>query len=204
MLWHSHHQTLQFVYTVIVESPFSVMFGGVLSYVKLGDQITINFTANGTISRAVINITDTSNVYTLSDNNILVNYTLDDSFKDANGVAFNITVYNEDNTTSTVFTHDNLTNTNLIIDSTPPNITLNGDSTITVYTNTIFDDENATAYDLSYGSITITGTGTVNTATPATYTLNYTAPDDYAGNTGQASSYLMMVITRIHRLSLLQ
>ena len=114
----------------------------------------------------------------------MVNYTLDDSFKDANGVAFNITVYNEDNTTSTVFTHDNLTNTNLIIDSTPPNITLNGDSTITVYTNTIFDDENATAYDLSYGSITITGTGTVDTATPATYTLNYTAPDDYAGNTG--------------------
>ena len=39
-----------------------------------------------------------------------------------------------------------------------PNITLNGDSTITVYTNTIFDDENATAYDFSYGSITITGT----------------------------------------------
>ena len=106
------------------------------SYVKLGDQITINFTANGTIGHAVINITDTSNVYTTTDNNILVNYTLDDSFKDANGVAFNITVYNEDNTTSTVFTHDNLTNTNLIIDSTPPNITLNGDSTITVYTNT--------------------------------------------------------------------
>ena len=86
------------------------------SYVKLEDQITINFTANGTIGHAVINITDTSNVYTLSDNNILVNYTLDDSFKDANGVAFNITVYND--------TQDNLDNTNLIIDSTPPNITL--------------------------------------------------------------------------------
>ena len=163
------------------------------SYVKLGDQITINFTANGTISRAVINITDTSNVYTTSDNNILVNYTLDDSFKDANGVAFNITVYNEDNTTSTVFTHDNLTNTNLIIDSTPPNITLNGDSTITVYTNTIFDDENATAYDLSYGSITITGTGTVDTATPDTYTLSYAAPDDYAGNTGQSTTRTILV-----------
>ena len=94
------------------------------SYVKLGDQITINFTANGTIDHAVVNITDTSNVYTLSDNNILVNYTLDDSFKDANGVAFNITVYNEDNTTSTIFTQDDLDNTNLIIDSTPPNITL--------------------------------------------------------------------------------
>ena len=133
-------------------------------YTKLDDQITLNLTANGTIGHAVINITNTSNAYTTDNNNISVSYTLDDSFKDANGVVFNITVYNEDNTTLTVFTQDDLTNTNLIIDSTQPNITLNGNSTITVYTNTNFDDENATAYDLSYGNIAITGTGTINTA----------------------------------------
>ena len=37
---------------------------------------------------------------------------------------------------TTLLGNHDLTNTNLIIDSTPPNITLNGDSTITVYTNT--------------------------------------------------------------------
>ena len=81
----------------------------------------------------------------------------------------------------------------MIIDSTQPNITLNGNSTITVYTNTNFDDENATAYDLSYGNIAITGTGTINTAIPDTYTLNYTAPDDYAGNTGPTVTRTLIV-----------
>ena len=46
---------------------------------------------------------------------------------------------------------------------------------------------------ISYGSITITGTGTVDTATPATYTLNYTAPDDYAGNTGPSTTRTILV-----------
>ena len=95
------------------------------SYVRLGDQITINFTANATINHIVLNITNTSTAYTINDNSTFVSYILDDSFVDADKVAFNITAYNMDNSTFSVFTHDDLNNTNLIIDNTAPTITLN-------------------------------------------------------------------------------
>ena len=101
-----------------------------------------------------------------------------------NGVKFNITAYNEDNTTSTIFTDENLTSSNLIIDTISPTITLQGNNSFLVYTNTPFTDPGAFAYDLSYGSLTINTTDTLNTSVPGTFMVNYKAPDDYAGNTG--------------------
>ena len=58
---------------------------------------------------------------------------------------------------------------------------------VTVFTGSAaYVDPGATAYDASYGNKTIYGTGTtVNTLISGTYPLEYKAPDDDAGNTGQ-------------------
>ena len=45
--------------------------------------------------------------------------------------------------------------------------------------------QNATAYDLSYGSKNVPPTGTVDIGTEGNYTLTYSAPSDLAGNEGQ-------------------
>ena len=84
-------------------------------------------------------------------------------------------------------TNDNITDSSyVIIDTTPPRITLNGANDTLVYTNSTFVDQNATASDASYatGSIQVPGNVTVNTAISGTYTLFYTAPNDLAGNVG--------------------
>ena len=59
-------------------------------------------------------------------------------------------------------------------DTTPPVITLNGDSTITLTIGDTFTDPGATAD----GGETITISGTVDTDTAGTYTLTYTATDN--------------------------
>ena len=153
-------------------------------YAKLDDQITLNLTANGTISYAIIDIAGNSVSYAAIRNSTNASYIINSSFENVNGVKFNITAYNEDNTTSTIFTDENLTSSNLIIDTISPTITLQGNNSFLVYTNTPFTDPGAFAYDLSYGSLTINTTDTLNTSVPGTFMVNYKAPDDYAGNTG--------------------
>ena len=48
-----------------------------------------------------------------------------------------------------------------------------------------YADQNATAYDLSYGSKNVPPTGTVDIGTEGNNTLTYSAPSDLAGNEGQ-------------------
>ena len=57
-----------------------------------------------------------------------------------------------------------------------------------------YTDQNATAYDLSYGSKNIPPTGTVDINNEGNYTLTYSAPDDLAGN--EAQSITRNVIVR--------
>ena len=89
---------------------------------------------------------------------------------------------------------NNITITNALItdgsyvtvDTVSPTITLHDPDDVTVFTgSTAYVDPGATAYDASYGNKTIFGTGTVDTLTLGTYPLEYKAPDDDAGNTGQ-------------------
>ena len=68
------------------------------------------------------------------------------------------------------------------IDTTPPVITLNGESSMTITEGDSFTDPGATTDD---GEQVITQ-GTVNTATAGTYTITYTATDA-AGNTATAT-----------------
>jgi len=69
-----------------------------------------------------------------------------------------------------------------VIDTTAPVITLNGNSTMTVQCGSTFTDPGATATDSCTGSRPVTVTGSVNTATPGTYTLTYNANDGNGNN----------------------
>ena len=60
--------------------------------------------------------------------------------------------------------------------------------------NRAYTDLNATAYDLSYGSINIPPTGFVDIDNEGNYTLTYSAQDDLAGN--EAQSITRNVIVR--------
>ena len=90
----------------------------------------------------------------------------------------------DDNLQTVTSTEANLLGSSIIIDNTAPTIILQGDDPFLVYTNTTFTDPGARANDHSYGDQTINTTDTTSTSVPGTFTVNYKAPDDYAGNTG--------------------
>jgi hypothetical protein len=71
----------------------------------------------------------------------------------------------------------------VLADTTPPTISLVGDTTITLMVGDTYTDAGATATDNINGTITgnIITTGTVNTAVPGTYTITYNV-SDAAGN----------------------
>jgi hypothetical protein len=71
-------------------------------------------------------------------------------------------------------------------DITPPVITINKDNPLTAVLGTPYEDGGATATDNSDGTIPVTTSGTVNTASVGTYTVTYTATDN-SGNTATAS-----------------
>lgn len=66
-------------------------------------------------------------------------------------------------------------------DTTAPNITISGSSSITIDFNQAYVDAGATAIDDVDGAIAVTTTGTVDQSTAGDYTLTYTATDA-AGN----------------------
>lgn len=70
---------------------------------------------------------------------------------------------------------------NVIADTIPPEITLNGESSITVTQGSTFTDPGVTATDNSGGLVNITKFGRVNTRQVGTYTITYQA-HDRAGN----------------------
>jgi len=71
------------------------------------------------------------------------------------------------------------TRTVVVTDTTPPILTLVGASPLNLDVGTPFTDPGATAFDACEGDLTasIVSTGTVNTAAPGSYTLNYTVTD---------------------------
>jgi len=75
--------------------------------------------------------------------------------------------------------------TNLTKDTTPPVIHLLGDNPMTVAQGGTFTDPGAVVTDNVDANRTITGTGSIDTATVGTYTLTYTARDA-AGNEAKA------------------
>lgn len=62
-------------------------------------------------------------------------------------------------------------------DTTPPVVTLSGDSSMTIEAGTAFTDPGASYVDACDGSGTVTGTGNVNTSVVGSYTRSYTYTD---------------------------
>jgi len=67
-------------------------------------------------------------------------------------------------------------------DTTPPAITLNGDSSVTLTRGSSYSEAGATATDDVDGSVAVTVSGSVDTMSVGEYTLSYSATDS-AGNT---------------------
>lgn len=82
----------------------------------------------------------------------------------------------------------------VIPDTTPPVVTLNGDTNVSLIINQTYVELNATATDDRDGNVTasIIITGTVDTSTAGTYLLTYTA-SDAAGNEGNATREVKVV-----------
>ncbi len=79
-------------------------------------------------------------------------------------------------------------------DTTPPVITINGSSSISIVKGTSYSDAGATAQDDIDGAVTVVPSGSVNTSVVGTYTITYTATDA-AGNT--ATSIRTVQVTAI-------
>jgi surface protein len=76
-----------------------------------------------------------------------------------------------------------------IVDITAPVITLNGDSSVTQNEDTVYTEAGAAAQDNLDGTIDVVISGTLDSTTPGTYVLTYTATD----STGNAASLIRTI-----------
>ncbi len=74
----------------------------------------------------------------------------------------------------------------VVLDTTAPVITLNGNNPVTIYRNESYEDAGATATDNVNGAVFVTTVNPVNTSTIDVYTITYTAKDS-ANNTATAT-----------------
>lgn len=75
------------------------------------------------------------------------------------------------------------TNVDCVVDTTAPEVDLEGPHTIEVFLGDVFTDPGATATDNYDSSVSVVVTGTVDTSVVGSYVLTYSATDT-AGNTG--------------------
>ena len=163
------------------------------SYAKAGDTITISFTADSSDITSVSGILLGNNEFdaSINGNQIVVSKTITQD--DVNGdLEFEIRAKNS-TTGYAVARHDDLSGTLIIIDTVSPTITLNGENNTAFAKNHPYTDAGATAYDISYGSKTVSPSGTVTIGTIGDYPLTYTAPNDLAGNPGQTITRLVLI-----------
>ena len=119
-----------------------------------GAVVTYGLTASDALSGATVLCSPASGS-TFAVGNTLVSCTATDGAGNTASVTFTVTVR----------------------DTTPPSIVLNGEADVTVPAGSAFADPGATANDLVDGIVPVVVQGAVNTATPGTYTLTYTATD---------------------------
>ena len=156
------------------------------SYAKAGDNVTITIETDGIIETITGDILGGGNYMksissSLSTSTLTLTKTITQS--DVNGnLTFNIFATNSSNYAARA-THEDLTTSNIIIDTISPTITLNGINNTVSVLDRAYTDLNATAYDLSYGSKNVPPTGTVDIGTEGNYTLTYSS--DFAGNEAQ-------------------
>jgi hypothetical protein len=82
-----------------------------------------------------------------------------------------------------------------VVDTTPPVITLNGASTITLEVGSVFTDPGSTVNDNYSTNLTASVTGSVNRNLIGTYTLTYSASDSSGNNATQRTRTVNVVDT---------
>ena len=82
----------------------------------------------------------------------------------------------------------------IVIDDTPPEITILGSDTVRIFVNGVFRDSGATAFDNYYGDLTdqIVRDGQVDTSVEGTYQLRYTVTDS-SNNTSEAERIVIVI-----------
>jgi len=73
-----------------------------------------------------------------------------------------------------------------VVDTVAPVITLTGEANITIFQNSDYTDQGASATDAVDGTVDVVTTGTINEATTGDYVLTYTATDA-AGNDSEVT-----------------
>ena len=155
-----------------------------VSYAKAGDNVTITVVTDvhgfDSITGTILEDTNFENT---SSNGIL--YLTKTIQSDDSNINFEFDILLVNDTVGNVrITQENLTGSNIIIDTIPPILTLNGENDTISLTNQEYIDANAIAYDLSYGSITVGAANMVNQTILGNQTLFYITPLDRAGNLG--------------------
>ena len=150
-------------------------------YVKAGDEITITLATDGSdLGNATGNILG-DNILAQNSPTGTITFTKIITQSDTNGnLTFAISVTNSSGYAVSV-TQNDLTNSNIIIDTVYPLLYLYGANNTVSHAGSSYVDAGAISYDLSYGIKDVTGTGTVTTSTAGTYYIEYDAPD-FAGN----------------------
>jgi hypothetical protein len=82
-----------------------------------------------------------------------------------------------------------------VVDATPPTLTLNGASSMTVECHGSFTDPGATASDSCDSDVPVTVSGSVSAGTPGTYSLTYSAVDDSGNAAPQVTRTVTVVDT---------
>ena len=162
-------------------------------YAKAGDTLIINFNASGTIASHTSQILGLNANATVNGAVYNATVTVPSTLREAYAT-FMINVTNTQGTNATI-TENDISLSNVFIDTISPTIKLNGANNTIVYLGDSYTDPNATASDSTYEyDITVKGIGSVNTSQTGVYTLNYTAPKDIAGNLGSTIFRIVNVI----------
>ena len=154
------------------------------SYAKAGDEITITLVTDGSDIESATGSILGDNILAQNSPTGTITFSKTITQNDTNGnLTFGIFMTNSTGYAARVSQND-LTSSNIIIDTISPSITLNGTNTTAVEFGSTYTDLGATANDASYGDMIIYINDVVDTFMIDTYTLVYTAPDDPAGNPG--------------------
>ena len=100
--------------------------------------------------------------------------------EDAGGTEYTYTYSVVDSSGNTGFA----TRRVLVLDKTPPVITLRGEETVTVMLGQPYEEQGAAAEDAVSGEVEVSVSGSVDTGTEGEYAVRYTAEDE-AGNTAE-------------------
>lgn len=159
---------------------------------KLGDAVTLSFASNqAALIPPIVTIAGHSAIALLGANNTWTASTTLAGNEGNTPLAFSVLIGNNDGLGTSTIT-DVTDGSSVMLDTTPPTITLNGSASDTMNVFTTYNDPGATAVDPHDGSIPVVISSSINSAVAGTYTVTYTATDA-AGNSASTTRSVTVV-----------